>query len=111
MKNRRATTRDKMYGYYRRWESSGMSVTGFAKSQGVPASTFYYWCKKFSEQVNTDQDINRDTGFEPLNLTSMGDPTAIAQPKAVIRFPTGVSVEWYGSDPSEMFGCLSTMGR
>lgn len=88
-----------------------MSITGFAKSQGVPASTFYYWCKKFSEQINEDQVINTDTGFEPINLTSLRDTTVISHPKAIIRFPTGVSVEWYGADSSEIFDYLSSTSR
>lgn len=85
-----------------------MSITSFAKSQGVPSSTFYYWCKKFSEQVNEDQPSN-NAGFEPLSFSFSRDTAIADNPKAIIRFPTGVSVELYGTDSSELLDCLSSM--
>ena len=95
-----------MHSYYQSWEVSGMSIKGFAKHHGIPASTFYYWCKKFSDQSATvDDDL---VGFTPLPVSSAGNGVSSDHPTAIVRFPTGVSLEWYGNNASELIDCLTS---
>ena len=43
-----------MYAHYQEWEISGMNRKEFAESNGLVISTFYDWCKKFSQQVDKE---------------------------------------------------------
>ena len=94
-----------MHSYYQSWEVSGMSIKGFAKHHGIPSSTFYYWCKKFSDQAVTVDDR---IGFTPLPVSSAEDVVQTAPPMAIVRFPAGISVEWYGDSVQELIDCLSS---
>ena len=109
MKNRREISRDRMHRYYKSWEVSGKSIKGFAKDHGIPSSTFYYWCKKFSDKEGTVDDNH--AGFASLAIEMPDNIVTTDQPTAIVRFPTGVSVEWYGSNTSELICCLSSKSQ
>ena len=108
MKKRRDISRERMHSYYESWKASGMSMKGFANSQGISVSTFYYWCKKFSTEPSSE-DMNQTVGFEPVSFDLLGSMTASVQPTAIVRLPSGVNIEWYKSNTKELFEGLSGM--
>jgi transposase-like protein len=78
---------------YLQWLESGQSKTAFAKAQGIVPTAFYYWIKKFQEQLASPAASS--TGF---SLVSVGETPLLpsSQPTARICYPSGVWVELYG---------------
>lgn len=70
------------------WKTSGLSQKVFSKNHGIRPSTFYYWLRKLDNSFVP----SHGKGFQSIAIDS-SLPSAIA----VIRYPSGVSVEWHGS--------------
>ena len=99
-----------------------MNRKEFAESNGLVISTFYDWCKKFSQQVDKDvfdksvrkrpdEDLNSDSGFSQIEFASGSFGASTSSPVAIIRFPGQISVEYYGADLNEVLKCLSSNDR
>ena len=81
------------YELFYRWQRSGLSKSAFADSEGISKVSFYSWCKKF--ETTTDSQY-ASTGFTRIELAESGPQSAVAK----ISYPSGVSVELFGSfDP------------
>lgn len=120
--NKREQVRVQMYAHYQEWESSGMSIKGFAKSHGLVPGTFYGWCKKFSQKAGKDvfdipvirkknMELDSGAGFSQIDISSSSFGESTSSPMAIIRFPGHISVEYYGADLSEVLKCLSSNDR
>lgn len=81
------------YELFYRWQRSGLSKAAFADREGISKVSFYSWCKKFETKTDS-QDAS--TGFTRIELAESASPAAVAK----ISYPSGVSVELFGSfDP------------
>lgn len=81
------------YELFYRWQRSGLSKAAFADRAGISKVSFYTWCKKFETKTDP-QDAS--TGFTRIELAESGPQSAVAK----ISYPSGVSVELFGSfDP------------
>ena len=89
---KKTSNEDYYYTLFCQWQESGKSKASFAASAGVPKQTFYYWCRKFSsDPVVSDSP----SGFSIIPTDSFP-----VNPVAKISYPSGISVELFGSvDP------------
>jgi hypothetical protein len=81
---------------FKRFGSSGQSVTQFCRAEGVSQPSFYQWKKKLgvSAAVRTGAVKSDSSAFKPVQLTT---PTPDLQ-SATIRLPGGIEIE-LGNDP------------
>lgn len=76
------------------WLASGKSKTVFASEQGIVATTFYYWAKKFGqEQPVTSPE---PSGFRLLDVRDHSG-WSHTPPTARLTYPSGEWVDLYGS--------------
>ena len=76
-----------------------MSKSAFADSEGISKVSFYSWCKKF--ETNTDSQ-DASTGFTRIELAESASQAALAR----ISYPSGVSVEFFGSVDTDRIKAL-----
>jgi hypothetical protein len=87
------TSIETYYELFYRWQRSGLSKAAFADREGISKVSFYSWCRKFETKTDS-QDAS--TGFTRIELAESGPQSAVAK----ISYPSGVSVELFGSfDP------------
>jgi len=79
-----------MRNLFTQWQTSGLSKQAFAMNNGISKATFYYWVKKFEASKS---DIAGLKSFLPVHLSVPVSTTATA----IVRYPSGVSIEWHGT--------------
>ena len=90
------TSIETYYELFYRWQLSGLSKAAFAAREGISKVSFYSWCKKFETKTDS-QDAS--TGFTRIELAESASQAAVAK----ISYPSGVSVELFGSfDPDRI---------
>ena len=58
-----------------RWRDSGESQASFARRHHIPGWTFWYWCRKLSDQAPAHESASAPTAtFVPVHMA--GDPSA-----------------------------------
>lgn len=88
------------YELFYRWQRSGLSKAAFSDREGISKVSFYSWCKKF-ETKNDSQDSQ--SGFSRIELAESTSQAAVAR----INYPSGISVELFGSlDPDRIKALL-----
>ena len=93
------TSIETYYELFYRWQRSGLSKAAFADREGIPKVSFYSWCKKF--ETNTDSQ-DASTGFTRIELAESASQAALAR----ISYPSGVSVEFFGSVDTDRIKAL-----
>lgn len=68
------------------WRRSGASQAGFARRHGIPAWTFWYWCRKLSKPGAAEPAASA-TAFVPIHVTPETDGGVVE-----IVFPAGERV-------------------
>jgi hypothetical protein len=94
------TSIETYYELFYRWQRSGLSKAAFADREGISKVRFYSWCKKFETKTDS-QDAS--TGFTRIELAETTSRIAVAR----INYPSGISVELFGSlDPDRIKALL-----
>lgn len=88
------------YELFFRWQRSGLSKAAFADREGIPKVSFYYWAKKF-ETTKTDSQDSK-SGFSRIELAETTSQVAVAR----INYPSGISVELFGSVDTDRIKAL-----
>jgi hypothetical protein len=78
------------YELFYRWQRSGLSKAAFADREGISKVSFYSWCKKFETKTDSGDGT---TGFTRIELAESPSQLAVAR----INYPSGISVELFGS--------------
>jgi transposase-like protein len=91
---------------FARYRSSGLSVAGFCKQEGVSTNTFYYWAKRL-RTASAPASSRTDRAFPPRNAAEMPSPDSNTR-GAMVRFhgTTGVEVS-VPADCLEAIRCLA----
>lgn len=84
------TSIETYYELFYRWQGSGLSKVAFADREGIPKVSFYYWCKKFETKSDVQES---ESGFSRIEHSDPTSQVAVAK----INYPSGVSVELFGS--------------
>lgn len=84
------TSIETYYELFYRWQGSGLSKSAFANREGISKVSFYYWSKKFETKTDSQES---QSGFARIELPEAASSSAVAK----INYPSGVSVELFGS--------------
>ena len=71
------------------WRKSDLSQKAFAIDHGISPETFYYWFRKLNKSPVAP---SAKKGFQTITMDA-----PIPSVLAVVRYPSGVIVEWQGS--------------
>jgi transposase-like protein len=52
------------------WRRSGESQASFARRHHIPGWTFWYWCRKLSDQPETERDATPTVTFVPVRVAA-----------------------------------------
>lgn len=52
------------------WRRSGESQASFARRHRIPGWTFWYWCRKLSDEPGTDNDATPTATFVPVQVAA-----------------------------------------
>jgi transposase-like protein len=80
---------ENMRGLCEAWRQSDLSQKAFAIDHGIRPATFYYWLRKLNE---SSVATSSHKGFQSIAMD-----LPMQSVLAVVRYPSGVSVEWHGS--------------
>src|SRR5262245_54451725 len=85
---RAAANRDLWLDRFRRFASSGQSVTDFCRTEGIAKQAFYYWRNRLARP---DHDtVNDQPRFVPVRLRAEATPVELVLPTgAVLRLSPG----------------------
>ena len=70
------------------WRRSGESQASFARRHRIPGWTFWYWCRKLSDEPRTETDGTPTATFVPVQVAA--EPAA---PVLEIMWPGGEHVQ------------------
>jgi hypothetical protein len=96
-----------------RWRASGRSITSFAESMSIPASTFWRWTQKHLED-HADTDAAADfvelVALELASEASETEPVSIGldlpgAPGVRLRFEGLPDARWFGAVLREVVAC------
>ena len=76
------------------WRRSGESQASFARRHHIPGWTFWYWCRKLSDEPETEHQVTATPTFVPVQVA-----TESTAPVIEIVFPGGERLH-VGSDAS-----------
>ena len=69
-----------MRAAWKRWRASGMSRSSFAREQGIPIHTFYYWCQRFEGKPPTAAERRKGaTGAGRAGTVAKDRPPAFVE--------------------------------
>jgi transposase-like protein len=52
------------------WRRSGESQASFARRHRIPGWTFWYWCRKLSDEPGAESDATPTATFVPVQVAS-----------------------------------------
>lgn len=90
------TDRQKKFAHVEAWEKSGLSISQYARDNGLSKDSMRYWISRKHDNENID---NSAPGF--LEISSIEQPEMFSpvspshSPKAVMHFPGGLTLEIY----------------
>ena len=93
------TSNEEYFDLYREWTGSGVSMASFAAGHGLSKSGFYYWAKKFGQEQSIP-DVSPGFSLMPHQSGNVPIPTAR------INYPSGISLELFGSMDTEKIRSL-----
>jgi hypothetical protein len=79
------------------WQRSGLSKAAFACREGISKASFYYWSRKFENGLSSGVP---QAGFSRIEVADL--PVAVAK----INYPSGISVELFGSVDADRIKAL-----
>jgi transposase-like protein len=104
MINKRTATR--MARLVAQWRRSGASQASFARRHRIPGWTFWYWCRKLSDEPGTEDEASPTAPFVPVQIAA--DPAA---PVLEIVWPGGERVQVQSGASAELVRAVVTALR
>ena len=91
------TDRQKKFTHVEAWEKSGLSISQYSRENGISKDALRYWISKKQDKANieksTPQFLEISSLLEQPEMFSPVNPSH--SPKAVMRFPGGLTLEIY----------------
>ena len=90
-----------------RWRESGESRSSFARRHHVPAWTFWYWCRKLSDNPPPSRSGEAASAtFVPVRLAADTDPSVVE-----VVLPGGERLQVRAGAPAELVRVILTALR
>ena len=87
-------------------QNSGLFVQTFCEQHNIPLSSFYFWKRKFGDQLST-ADLS-DGDLVPINVRN-NRPQGVSSNGVSIHLPNGIDVEFGSSDDKVALQMLTTI--
>jgi hypothetical protein len=78
--------------HFQQCQNSGISMAAYARSQGIPEKTFYYWRSRLLGQQAEPKAV-KEPEFHPVQITPSDVPGCPGRVSILLRFPGGVECE------------------
>jgi transposase-like protein len=89
-----------------RWRESGESRSSFARRHHVPAWTFWYWCRKLSDNPPSESGEALSATFVPLRVAADTDASIVE-----VVLPGGERLQVRAGAPAELVRVILTALR
>ena len=89
-----------------RWRTSGESRSSFARRHHVPAWTFWYWCRKLSDNPPSESGEAPPETFVPVRVAADTDAIVVE-----IVLPGGERLQIRSDAPAELVRVVLTALR
>jgi transposase-like protein len=89
-----------------RWRESGESRSSFARRHHVPAWTFWYWCRKLSDNPTSESGEAPPATFVPVRLAADSDASVVE-----VVLPGGERLQVRAGAPPELVRVILTTLR
>jgi transposase-like protein len=89
-----------------RWRTSGESRSSFARRYHVPAWTFWYWCRKLSDNPPSESGAAPPATFVPVRVAADTDAIVVE-----IVLPGGERLQIRSAAPAELVRAVLTALR
>jgi transposase-like protein len=89
-----------------RWRESGESCSSFARRHHVPVWTFWYWCRKLSDDSPSRSDEAPSATFVPVRIAADTDANVVE-----LVLPGGERLQIRASAPAELVRVILTALR
>jgi hypothetical protein len=98
------------HSHYCRWQKSGLSLAGYARSQGLVVNTFYGWHARLKKRGLAKPEP-ASTVFHRVTVKPTEAPILINDAVILLRFrlPNGIDCELAGIDADNFTGFLETL--
>ncbi|MEQ1559540.1 MAG: hypothetical protein ABL933_11465 [Methyloglobulus sp.] len=101
-------------GHYHRWQQSGLSLAGYARSQGLVVNTFYGWHRRL-KQRGLAKTEPAPTVFHRVAIKPPDVPISNKTDEDItslrFRLPNGIDCEVAGIKVANYAGLLETLAR
>lgn len=100
------------HSHYNRWQQSGMSLAGYARSQGLVVNTFYGWHDRLKKRGLAKPEPAA-TVFHRVTVKKTESPSMIGNEVVSLRFrlPNGIDCEVTGIKPDSYAGLMETLAH
>jgi hypothetical protein len=92
IENDLAAQQQRWLDHFQQCQSSGMSMAAYARSQGIPEKTFYYWRSRLLGQ-QAEPKTAKGPEFHPVQITPADAPDHPERVSILLRLPNGVECE------------------
>jgi transposase-like protein len=89
-----------------RWRESGESRSSFARRHYVPAWTFWYWCRKLSDNPRSESGEAPPATFVPVRVAVDTDASVVE-----VVLPGGERLQVRAGAPAELVRVILTALR
>ena len=89
-----------------RWRERGESRSGFARRHHVPAWTFWYWCRKLSDNPQSESGHAPPATFVPVRVAVDTDASVVE-----VVLPGGERLQVRAGAPAELVRVILTALR
>jgi hypothetical protein len=92
-------SRNKMDTLVKKWQNSGLSKAGFCRENGIPLSTFSYWCSQCLSTPNESKMVKIPARLPQLRTSNI-----------ILEYPSGYKLHIPGNqDLSRLEGIISVI--
>jgi hypothetical protein len=105
-----AAQQQRWLNHFQQCQKSGLSMAAYARSQGIPEKTFYYWRSRLLGQ-QAEQTTVKEHEFHPVKITPSDVPNRPERVSVLLRLPNGVECELQHIDVGTCLEVLDKLAR
>jgi hypothetical protein len=110
IENDLAAQQQRWLDHFQQCQQSGLSMAAYARSQGIPEKTFYYWRSRLVGR-QAEQTPVKDIAFHQVQVTPPDVPGRPERVSIQLRLPNGVECELQHIEVGTCFEVLDKLSR